>query len=280
MTQSAINSISVIIPTYNRGNIIGRALDSVFNQSHSPCEIIVVDDGSTDNTAEIVKKLYPEVKYLYQSHTGVSKARNRGVKNTNCNWIAMLDSDDAWHKDKLDIQSMLLNDNPEYLIAHTDEIWIRNDVRVNQRKKHQKRGGHIFQYCLPLCVMSPSSVIMDKALFEDVGPFNETYPVCEDYDLWLRICAKYPVLFSEEKLVIKYGGHSDQLSKQYWGMDRYRIRSIENIISTGSLTEDDRRLAIQIMHEKIHIYINGARKRHNQDDITEFSCLLKKYPLN
>ncbi|MGY8813338.1 MAG: glycosyltransferase family 2 protein, partial [Gammaproteobacteria bacterium] len=217
-------NISVIIPTYNRLESLLRALESVLNQSYQAYEIIIVDDGSTDQTADYIKRNFSNVKYLYQSNTGVSSARNTGIEHSSGDWLAFLDSDDQWHKDKLMHQSNLLVNNPDYLIIHSDEIWIRNGKRINQKKKHQRRSGYIFQDCLRLCVISPSSVIIHKSIFKDIGLFNQSFPACEDYDLWLRICYKYPVLCASKNLVYKYGGHGDQLSQKYWGMDRFRIR--------------------------------------------------------
>ncbi len=100
-------------------------------------------------------------------------------------------------------------------VCHTDEIWIRNGRRVNARKKHGKKGGWIFQHCLPLCAMSPSSIMIHRDVFTALGGFDERLPACEDYDLWLRITARYPVLFTRQPLIEKYGGHDDQLSRKY-----------------------------------------------------------------
>ena len=107
-------------------------------------------------------------------------------------------------------------------------------------KKHAKSGGHIFRQCLPLCVISPSSVMIQRSLFDEIGLFDESLPACEDYDLWLRICARHPVLFLQEPMIIKHGGHRDQLSRRYWGMDRFRIQALEKIIDAPGLSPADR----------------------------------------
>ncbi|MGK0296532.1 MAG: glycosyltransferase involved in cell wall biosynthesis [Gammaproteobacteria bacterium] len=271
--------ISVIIPTYNRLESLLRALESVQSQSYQATEIIVIDDGSTDQTAEHIKRNFSNVKYIYQSNAGVSTARNAGIEHSSGDWLAFLDSDDKWHKDKLMHQSTLLANNPEYLIIHSDEIWIRNGIRINQKKKHQKKSGYIFHDCLRLCVISPSSVIIHNSIFKDIGLFNQSLPACEDYDLWLRICYKYPVLCANRNLVYKYGGHNDQLSQKYWGMDRFRIRALENIIKCGQLQNKELQLAILTMHEKIKIYQDGAIKRNNHKSATEFQHLLEEYPI-
>ena len=110
--------------------------------------------------------------------------------------------------------------------------------------KHAKAGGWIYTHCLPLCAISPSAVLIHRSIFDCVGLFNEQLPACEDYDLWLRICARFPVHFIPEPLIIKYGGHDDQLSRRYWGMDRFRIQALEDILASGVLTEEHRQATL------------------------------------
>ena len=262
--------ISVIVPTYNRVHQLPRALDSILCQSCSPKEIIVVDDGSTDETSALMTSEYPEIVFIQQQNTGVSSARNVGIKRASGDWIAFLDSDDEWLPEKLEIQMKTLYKNPEIKICHTNEIWIRNGKRVNPKKKHEKFGGWIFQKCLPLCCISPSSVIIHKSIFKEIGLFDYSLPVCEDYDLWLRITARNPVLYIEEPFLIKYGGHEDQLSKKYWGMDRFRIKSLEKIISSRVLSDLDENAAKKMLMEKIYIFIQGAQKRGNIKEVKKF----------
>ena len=270
-------SVSVVIPTYNRVHLLERALDSVLRQTLAADEIIVVDDGSTDNTASTLKSFHPEAKLIQQDNLGVSAARNTGISAARHDWIALLDSDDVWHENKLERQITALNNAPEYLICHSDEIWIRNGVRVNQMNKHKKAGGHIFQHCLPLCAISPSAVMIHRSLFDEIGLFDENLPACEDYDLWLRICSRYPVLFIDEALITKHGGHDDQLSRQYWGMDRFRIQALNKIVSANKLNDGDRDAAIKMMVNKINIYLAGAEKHGNTEHVEDFKELLTKY---
>ena len=270
MSRVSCTMISVIVPTYNRAQQLPRALDSILCQSCSPKEIIVVDDGSTDETSALMTSEYPEIVFIQQQNAGVSSARNVGIKRASGDWIAFLDSDDEWLPEKLEIQMKALYENPEIKICHTNEIWIRNGKRVNPKKKHGKFGGWIFQKCLPLCCISPSSVIIHKSIFKEIGLFDYSLPVCEDYDLWLRITARNPVLYIEEPFLIKYGGHEDQLSKKYWGMDRFRIKSLEKIISSRVLSELDENAAKKMLMEKIYIFIQGAQKRGNIKEVKKF----------
>jgi len=265
--------ISVIIPTYNRRNTLSRAVESVLNQIYKPIEIIVVDDGSTDGTKEMFSEMYPLVRYIYQANSGVSSARNTGIKSASGDWIALLDSDDEWLPDKLDRQVKLLQDNAEIRFCHTNEIWIRNNVRINQKKKHQKYGGNIFNKCLDICRISPSSSLFHTSVIKDVGLFDESLDVCEDYDLWLRITAKYPILFLDQPLIKKFGGHSDQLSRVFGGIEQYRIRSLEKILTSKSLSGSQFEAAKDMLIHKLQIYAKGLKKR---DKNTELHSVEKK----
>jgi len=253
--------ISVIVPTFNRAHTLPRTLDSILCQSLPATEVIVVDDGSQDDTEDLVRRRYPQVRYLRQSNTGVSSARNRGINAANGDWIAFLDSDDAWLPDKLAAQRAALSEYPNRRLCHTQEIWIRHGRRVNQMDKHAKSGGYIFRACLPRCVISPSAALLHRSLFDELGIFDEDLPACEDYDLWLRICATEPVAFVPEPRIRKDGGHSDQLSRKHWGMDRFRVRALEKIIDSGRLDAGDRAAACAILVRKAGILAAGARKR-------------------
>lgn len=263
--------ISIIVPTLNRVEYLSRALDSVFNQTFKASEIIVVDNGSSDGTLEFIKEKYPSVTLLEERKRGVSAARNKGIISSKSDWVAFLDSDDAWDKKKLEFQkNALLSNSTNYKLVHTEEVWFKNNIKINQMKKHQKFGGYIFEKCLPLCCISPSSVLIKKNIFNQIGYFDEDLPVCEDYDLWLKICSKEKVLFIDQKLTFKYGGHNDQLSKSHWGMDRFRIKSIENLVLNYDLKSYQKHLAIFTLIKKIKIIINGAYKRKNYLIINEY----------
>ena len=272
-----IPKVSVVIPTYDRIETLPRSLDSVINQTFSDWELIVVDDGSTDGTDEMILRDYPAVRLHRQENSGVSAARNAGVALTSGEWIAFLDSDDAWLPEKLEWQLSALANEPELRLSHTDEIWIRNGKRVNQPKEYAKSGGGIYLRCLPLCCICPSSVLLRRDLFDEIGGFDEILPVCEDYDLWLRITAREPVHYLDEALVRKYGGHEDQLSTTTWGMDRYRIRALENILSEEILSPKDQLLTKETLIKKLRILFAGARKRGNQDVVAEYEPRLSEW---
>ena len=268
--------ISVIIPSFNRIQTLIRAIESVLRQHSVVDEIIVVDDGSEDNTAALVSQRYPNIKLIRQTNQGVSAARNTGIRQASFEWIALLDSDDCWLPEKITLIRQAQLQNPEYHLFHSDEIWIRNGVRVNPMKKHGKNGGWIFESCLPLCAISPSAVVLRRSLMHTTGYFDESLPACEDYDLWLRICHEFPVHYIDRPLIIKYGGHADQLSRRFWGMDRFRIRSLVKLLQQHNLQQNYRFAVLSTLVAKLEVLLKGAEKHDNQEVIAEFSPILEQ----
>jgi len=270
-------AVSVIIPTYNRALMVKEAIESVLAQSYADRELIVVDDGSTDETKAVVSSFIPPLSYVYQEHQGVSAARNRGVVQARGEYLAFLDSDDLWLKDKLCRQMGFMKSHPEALICYTDEIWIRRGVRVNPMKKHSKYSGMIFPHCLPLCIISPSSALFARRLLDEVGMFDETLAVCEDYDLWLRIAARYPIYLIEAPLIVKRGGHADQLSRSRAGQDRFRIAALVKLLQGEPLSACQRELAVKELVKKCSIYANGCMKRGRYEEGEEILALAARY---
>jgi len=269
--------VSVIIPTFNRGYCLEESIRSVLEQSFIDFELVVVDDGSTDNTSELVRR-FPAVKLIrLEENRGVSFARNRGVVEAQGDWVGFLDSDDLWEQGKLATQVKWIERHPDLQMVYTDEIWIRNGVRVNPMNKHRKYSGDIFRYCLPLCIVSPSSVLLRAKVLSEVGGFDESMPVCEDYDLWLRIAKRYPFHFIEEKLIVKRGGHEDQLSRKYWGMDRWRVYALEKLLKENRLDEEQRDLVVTMLIEKCEILINGFGKRGKNSEKEYYRNLVARY---
>ena len=270
-------TISVIVPTFNRRLQLERALRSVFAQTLQPHEVIVIDDGSSDDTYAMLQSKYPQVRYVFQENQGVSKARNKGISLAKYPWMAFLDSDDEWLPEKLQRQIAVLQQYPQYLLCHSEEIWIRRGKRVNAMDKHRKYGGYIYDKCLPLCAISPSSVVIHRELFEHVGLFDESLPACEDYDLWLRICNEHPVLYIDTPLIVKYGGHDDQLSRRYWGMDRFRIQALLKILKERPLSESNYQMTVAMLKEKCAIYIKGALKRGKQSEAVYYQKIIDSF---
>ncbi len=253
--------IAVVIPVFNRAGSIEAAIDSVLQQTHPASEIIVVDDCSNDNTAAVLEKYKPKITIVTnKTNQGVSYSRNKGIEAAGADWIAFLDSDDTWDKHKLEAQKHFHEINPDLSISQCDEIWIRNGVRVNPMAKHAKQGGWIFEACIPRCIVSPSAVIIHKDVFARIGRFDPQLPACEDYDLWLRIAPHYEIGYLAEKLMTRYGGHADQLSQKYWGMDRFRITAMEKQVECD-LKAPWRKALLEELVFKCGIVADGASKR-------------------
>ena len=272
--------VTVILPSWNRADWLKKSIDSVLEQTFRDFELIVVDDASTDSTQEILTSYSGKIRSItFAKNLGVSAARNAAVKNCDSEWIAFLDSDDFWHPHKLQKQIVQTVIRPESPIHFTDEIWIRSGVRVNPKKKHQKLEGWIFKPSLELCLMSPSTVLLRRELFDVHGLFDETLPICEDYDLWLRLTAQHQVALLNEKLMTRHGGHADQLSLSEWGIDRYRVQSIIKILKTEKLSPEDRSAAIVVLRKKCEIIINGFRKRGKLQEIERYEKIANQHQI-
>lgn len=257
---------SVIIPSYNRKEQLKNAVKSVFEQDEKDFELIVIDDGSDDGTSDLADEYGGRLKYIYQQNSGVSAARNRGIAVSDSPYITLLDSDDTWHHNKLSQHRKYIMNNPQILIHQTEDIWIRNGIRVNPGTKHLKPRGRIFIPSLELCMISPSSVCISGKIFEKYGLFDEELPACEDYDLWLRVTPFEEVGLINNKLITRYAGHSDQLSSSFWGMDRFRLYSILKVLhdSGDQMIISDKDAAVKCAIKKGKILLNGAEKRGNE----------------
>ncbi|MFH1136654.1 MAG: glycosyltransferase [Pseudomonadota bacterium] len=269
--------ISVVIPVYNRPEPAARAVESVLAQTHGDFELIVVDDGSTDGTWEVLRSFGDRIKALRRPRRGVSAARNAGLAASTGSLIAFLDSDDYWAPEKLSAQELFFRENPQALICQTEEIWIRDGRRVNPKKRHGKPSGQVFYRSLELCLISPSAVMMRRELFDLVGTFDETLPACEDYDLWLRVSARTPVFLIDRPLVFKTGGHADQLSRTTVGLDQYRVRALEKILESGILTPRQRAAAGGALFKKALVFAQGCLKRGRLEESRRFLDLAEKY---
>lgn len=252
--------VSVVIPTYNRGAMVGEAIDTVLTQNYRQMELIVVDDGSTDHTSQVLKTYQSAIRVLRQHNRGVSAARNRGIAAARGGLIAFLDSDDLWLPGKLAQQVAFFETNPAATICQTQELWMRNGIRINPKRRHRKPSGMIFEPSLALCLVSPSAVMLRRGLLEQTGGFDENLPACEDYDLWLRISWRHPVYLLDQPLVVKRGGHPDQLSRSPC-LDRFRIQSLVKLLEGKFLSAGQRMAAHRTLSAKCTIFAAGCRKR-------------------
>jgi len=271
--------VSVIIPTHNRERCVAEAIDSVLRQTYDRFELIVVDDGSTDATGAVLRSRADRLKLIrMDGNRGPAAARNRGIAAAAGELIAFLDSDDLWLPEKLAVQVRFFNGRPGCRVCQTEEIWIRNGVRVNPMRKHAKRSGWIFTQCLPRCIVSPSAVMLHRTVFDRVGLFDESMPACEDYDLWLRIAPLYEIHLIPRPLIIKRGGHADQQSRRIPHLDRWRIHALCKLLDSGMLTADQHAAAGVELAAKCRVYGTGCIKHGRRDEGLHYLNLPSRYP--
>jgi len=275
--------ISVIIPTFNRASFLKEAIASVFDQEYfrrtgeeNAFELLVVDDGSDDETRGVVESFDRRAVYLCQPHCGVSSARNLGLRRSRGEFIAFLDSDDLWKKEKIGTQMAFLKAFPAAKVCYTEEIWLRRGVRLNPHRKHQKPSGWIFDRVLPLCLISLSSCLFRREIFFEIGHFDETLPVCEDYDFGIRLASRHPVYLIPAPLLIKRGGHPDQLSRQYWGMDRFRVLALEKALGLDLAPWQVELVKKELVH-KCRILTTGFENRGNSQRAELYRELIRRH---
>ena len=195
-------TISVIIPAYNIEKYIARALRSVLGQTRLADEIIVIDDGSTDSTADEIKKFSDQVRYIYQPNAGVSAARNKGIESATSEWIAFLDGDDEWLPEYLQRQCKIIARNPElqwlggnYIRCLCDEDIRRNDG-IPAKLQQRLGGKDYFDNYLHAHRTGPhwytATMMIQRKVFDKIGNFREGMDRAEDLDMWLRIAFQYP----------------------------------------------------------------------------------------
>ncbi len=276
---------SIIIPTYNRAGFIEKAVESVLNQTCQDFELIVIDDGSTDGTVEILRNL--SVSYassqggrlnvIAQENHGVAHARNRGIEQARGEWICFLDSDDWFLPEKLAVTKEAVRQNPDHKIFHTQETWFRSGEVLPQKTKHTKPNGYVYENAVEICSISISTACVHASVFADVGLFDEAFEACEDYEFWLRTTHQYPVHLIDQVLTEKDGGRPDQLSARVWGLDRFRIRALDKIMNTGVLNSRQQAITRRAIIEKCSIFLKGAKKHNNEKAVRQYARLMEQY---
>jgi glycosyltransferase involved in cell wall biosynthesis len=217
LSAAAPPRVSVVIPTWNRARLLCEAVDSALAQSFIDSEIVIVDDGSTDETAAVVAARYgalSRVRYVRQPNSGPATARNRGIRESRGSLIAFLDSDDLWERSKLGIQVEQLDRNADAALSFCDALVRggRRDRGTRFESKHFRgdtsvRG--IVEWNFPMC--TPAVVVRRSAL-EEVGLFDESLPCQEDWDLWIRLVTRFPVVYVDRPLIVIRRGE-DTLSR-------------------------------------------------------------------
>lgn len=269
--------VSVIISTFNRQPYLQRSIESVLNQDFQDFELWAVDDGSTDTTWQWLNDHYTnhnQVHLVHQENRGVSAARNLGIEASHGEWIAFLDSDDEWLPQKLSRQVELLQKKTDLVWVHGEEKWYRNGQFLAQKKKHKKSGGRQFLRSIELCCISPSTVMIRRDILKELSGFNEDFPVCEDYELWLKISSHYPIGFVEEPIIHKHGGHGDQLSMKFKAMDYWRVKALLPFLKSKAISEEERQKVAETMVFKSRLLIQGYKKHGNIKNLDQVQSWL------
>jgi glycosyltransferase involved in cell wall biosynthesis len=267
--------VSIIIPVYNRSSLVIEAVTSALDQTYRNREIVVVDDGSSDTTPSVLARV-PGIELLRTEHTGRAGAtRNEGIRYSRGDLIAFLDSDDLWMPHKLEKQVGFMMQNSDLEISHTRELWRRGDRTVSQKGQRHRRAGDIFADALRKCIIGPSTVMLRRGVLEQVGPFDPTLEIAEDYELWLRVCARYSVGYIDEPLTVKRAGHGDQLSEKYGQIEIFRIEALQKLLEGKVFTAQQHTLAARELARKCEIYAAGCAKRGREEESLRFARLAR-----
>jgi glycosyltransferase involved in cell wall biosynthesis len=271
-------AVAVVIPVRDRAAMVVEAVGSVLAQTFRDFALVVVDDGSTDGSADAAAAALAGApagsRVLRAPPRGVAAARNAGVAASDATWIAFLDSDDLWEPAKLAVQMTWLAARPSYRIAQTGERWLAGGRHRNPRAWHRKEEW-LFPRCLERCLVSPSAVVIRRDLYDALGGFDPTFALCEDYELWLRIALREAVGLVPEPLVVKRGGHPDQLSRSTWGLDRFRVAALVKLLATGALAEDERAAVTAVLRAKCGVLAQGAARRGRDDEAERYRILAR-----
>jgi len=231
-------TVSVVIPAYNVESHIARALDSVLAQTRPPTEIIVVDDGSTDGTAEVIQRYGPAVRYLHSDHVGAAEARNIGIRAAHGDWIAFLDADDEWLPEKLALQTALLARHPDLVwcygnmfvqrVGQTGRTYSHNPDRI----RRALGDAEVFDdYLQALAAGAPTSCItwvVRHDVLDAVGMFCSELPWAQDADLALRLAYRWPRIgYIHRPLAINHFGRAGSITARHWSNLERRCRFLE-----------------------------------------------------
>jgi glycosyltransferase involved in cell wall biosynthesis len=278
------------VPVFNRFKVTADAVASVLFQTFSDLELILVDDGSTAAMDSLTDRFSqdPRFRYIRIEHSGKpGHVRNKGAEFARGEYLAFLDSDDIWLPQKLQRQVEVLrrvnegtHDGRRVPLVHTREFWLRGEKLVSQKKQRHARRGNVFGDALQKCTIGPSTTLMEKRVFEELGGFRSDLEIAEDYEFWLRLTALYPVEYIEEPLIVKRAGHGPQLSQKYEQIEIFRLDALRGLVedrwfarnadSEAAESPDTQNRAEEEYARKCRIYAEGCRKRGRAEMATEY----------
>ncbi|UCD28409.1 MAG: glycosyltransferase [Planctomycetota bacterium] len=211
--KTATPAVSVIIPTYNRADLLVTTLDSVAAQTFKDYEIVVVDDGSDDGTRELIESREQKIRYIWQENQGVAEARNHALRVSHAGFVAFLDSDDIWKPDFLERTVARLREHPEEDLVFTDFVSIDADGKVLRGHRKIPHTGDITTWLFDSSFIHTSSVVAKSKVLRDAGGFDGRLTHNEDYDLWLRLSLRYRFGLVPEPLCLRRY-HYNSLSRK------------------------------------------------------------------
>jgi glycosyltransferase involved in cell wall biosynthesis len=299
--------VSVVVPTHNKKEMVTEAIESVLAQSYRDCELIVVDDGSTDGTPlhvfstfgaqpeaiEILSKMNPNavrpfshsfahdgipIQYHYIANRGLSAARNRGIKFAHGSCVAFLEAEDLWNPAHLETHATFHEENDWARVSHIGECHVRDRSRAGKARKAPPASGWIFQQALetsPICI---SAAMAHRTCFAECGGFDENLPACEDYDLWLRFAARYPIHFLEGTEIVRRSSRF-QSSNRSWTWDRYRVYALEKSFQSGKLNAEQRLLVAEEIVKKCERLVEGFKRQKSEERANFYERKRKRFAL-
>lgn len=243
-------TVSVVIPAHNAADCLGQAIDSVLAQTYADLEIVVVDDGSTDETVCVAESYGQPVLCLRQQRHGVATARNRGIRASSGRYVAFLDADDLWRPEKLEVQLPYLELDPATGLVCSDWALERGGVSVTSSafsKRAAVASGYLFRRVVRDSFLLTSTVIVRRSCLDEAGYFDESFPTSEDMDLWLRLSYRHPIAVAPVPLTIKREGGGG-LSSDRRAATVCRIRLFEKALGNlRNLKTQDRRLICHVL---------------------------------
>jgi glycosyltransferase involved in cell wall biosynthesis len=289
--------VSVVLSTYNKREMVAEALDSVLAQTYKDCEVLLVDDGSTDATPaylfarfgaqpkaqKIVSAMNPTsmrpfkhgftsngttIVYHYITNRGLSAARNWGIQLTRSRHIALLEAEDVWNSRHLETHMRFHKDHPGAMVTRVGERCGKAAEKSRAAKTTLGPSGWIFEQAVHSSPMCTSTALIRKTCFQECGAFDENLPACEDYDLWLRLAARYPIYGLEGATVTRRSPRRDSSSRS-WSWDRFRVYALEKAFQSGHLSSTQRFLVAEEIVRKCERLVDGFR-RHKSAERSNF----------
>lgn len=278
--------VSVIIPTYNCAYYVSKAINSVLNQTYKNYEIIIIDDGSVDNTKIIIEQylMYPNVHYIYQKNKGLAAARNTGIRNSTGEYIALLDADDYWSSQKLEKQMEIFESNPDITLVHSN-MYLLNENDDKNFKKYSMNLNYnglssnmLFKKLLfwEADILAPT-IVIKKIAFERIGYFDEnlSYIGCEDREFCLRVTRVFKTFFLDEYLAY-YMIRSNSMCRDEIKMQKARAYVIQKTVNETPHFKNKKRVK-EIIYSKLHfrIALNYFKERELKEALKNFLISLK-----